>query len=298
MNVKEGLAFALLAAVLWSVGAFLCLHGLELERGLSSLAGTLARIAVNLAFVLFVQFVVRKERGLPWGSGGLALWAWGALGALTIVTYFASIQALGVGEATLLQGVQGLVVASLAPFFLRQRAGWMSWAAVVGGLCGLRLVLSGGAAGNLLWEGRALALASGFFAGCAYLLLSAVRGRHRPDTISFYWCLVSLLATGTLALVMRVPIPVGGPALPWLLGAGLAGSLAQWFTTLAYQNAPAAFVASTSYLIPIFGLLGEVLVRNRHLEGRVWAGGALVLLSGMGLPYLQAQSAVTDRSPA
>lgn len=299
MSPKRGLLFALLAVLLWSAAGFLCLHGLDAQRGISSLAGTLARIVVNLAFVLFVQFVIRGERRLPWGTGGLDLWIWGLLGALTIVTYFASIQALGPGEATLLQGVQGLVVAALAPFLLGQRTGWLSWAAIGGGLLGLRLSLSRAMEPGIAWQGRALALASGVFAGIAYLLLSAVRGRHRPDTISFYWCLMSLALTGALAWFLHTPLALDGPALPWLLGAGLAGSFAQWFTTLAYETAPAALVASTSYLIPLFSLAWEVAAQGRQLNGQIWIGAALILLSGMGLPFLQSsRSRSEENSPA
>jgi len=287
LNPKRGLGLALAAAVLWSSAGFLCLHGLELESGLSSLAGTLIRVAVNLAFVLFVQFVIRGERRLPWGTGGADLWIWGLLGALTIVTYFASIQALGPGEATLLQGVQGLVVAGLAPLFLGQRSGWMSWTAIGGGILGLRLSLFQDLSAVDQWEGRILALLSGLFAGLAYLLLSSIRGRHKPGTISFYWCIVSLVLAGGLAFLADNSFSIQGPALPWLLGAGLAGSLAQWLTTLAYEEAPAALVASTSYLIPVFSLGWEALARGRHLEGQAWVGAALILVSGMGLPYLQ-----------
>jgi drug/metabolite transporter (DMT)-like permease len=297
MNPKKGIAFALLAVLLWSAAGFLCTHGLAAQRGLSSLEGTFVRIVVNLVFVLFVQFVLRGERRLPWGSGGLDLWAWGCLGALTIVTYFASIQALGPGEATLLQGVQGLVVAALAPFLLGQRSGWMSWAAIGGGLFGLRLSLAPSAGNGSAWEGRALALASGVFAGLAYLLLSAVRGKHRPDTISFYWCLVSLLLTLGIALLWRAPLTFAGPALPWLLSAGLAGSLAQWFTTLAYQTAPAAPVASTAYLIPLLSLAWESMEGARHLHGQMLIGAGLVLISGLGLPYLQARRGGLTTTP-
>lgn len=299
MSPKKGLAFALLAVLLWSAAGFLCVRGLDAQRGLSSLEGTLVRIVVNLAFVLFVQLVIRGERRLPWGTGGADLWAWGCLGALTIVTYFASIQALGPGEATLLQGVQGLVVAALAPLLLGQRSGWMSWAAIGGGLFGLRLTLSQSVGSGRVWEGRALALASGIFAGMAYLLLSAVRGKHRPDTISFYWCLVSLVLTVAIAVLWHAPLAVNGPALPWLAGAGLAGSLAQWFTTLAYESAPAAAVASTAYLIPLLSLAWEATAGERRLDGQMLAGASLVLISGMGLPYIQAcRGVLTKTAPS
>ena len=289
MRPKRGLCFALLAALLASSGGFLCITGIETDPTLTSLSSTLVRIGVNLVFVLFVQFIVRGERSLPWGTGDPELWLWGALGAFTILTYFASLQALGPGEATLLQGVQGFVVAALAPRFLRQRSSLLTWAAVCGGLGGLAIAFPISVGATRL-EGRALALASGLFAGSAYLVLSATKGRHKPDTISFYWCVVSLVIAGAAAALNNATLPLGGPGIPWLIAAGFAGSLAQWFTTLAYRTAPAAMVASTAYLIPLFSLLGDAFVRQKHVESHIWHGAILVVAAGVGLPILQARN--------
>lgn len=282
----KGFGFALLAALLWSGAGFLVLRGYESGQDVSSLAGTLIRVVVNLGLVLLIHFIRQKEFKLPWGSGTFDLWLWGVLGAFTITSYFASLKEIGAGEATLLQGIQGIVIAILAPSILGQKTGWLSWVAVAGGLWGMFLIVGDKTGGVGQWQGRGLALTSGLCAGSAYLLLSRSRGRHLPRTISFYWCLLSLIVTGGLAIFSHTRIPTHGPALHWLIGAGVAGSFAQWLTTIAYRSAPAALVSATSYLVPVFSVGWECLRDQKSLDPRVAAGSALVLVSGMALPFL------------
>jgi len=286
-EASRGFTLAIAAAFLWSAGGLMAVHGFRLVPEASSLSGTLVRVAINLLMALAIQFFILKQRRLPWGDGSLELWLWGLLGACTIVTYFASMRGIGPGEATLLQGVQGLVVAILAPYVLGQKGGLLSWLAVLGGLCGITLVLgqeSGFAGGH--WVGRSLALVSGLCAGAAYLLLSRSKGRHHPASISFYWSFVSLLLTGTLAFATEATLPTSGPSLPWLFAAGIAGSLAQWLTTLAYKFAPAAIVSASSYLVPGLSLLWEVAVDHKRITAWASVGCVLVLACGMALPML------------
>jgi S-adenosylmethionine uptake transporter len=287
MNASRGIGCAVLAALLWSGMGLLVFRGFQAGQEVSSLAATLIRVLVNFAAVLFMQFAVRRERRLPWGDAGLDLWIWGLLGALTITTFLASLRELGSGEATLLQGVQGVVIAALAPLFLKQRPGPYAWIAICGGLWGISLILGRSSGPQPHWGARSLALASGLSAGAAYLLLSRSRARHHPDTISFYWCLMSLLVTGGLVLYSNTRIPFHGPALPWLVSAGIVGSIAQWLTTIAYKAAPAALVASTSYLVPLFSIAWEVVAEGKAVDSRMGLGCALVLVSGMALPFLR-----------
>ncbi len=283
----NGFAIALLAAFLWAVVGLLTVLGFRQDPALSSFAGTFFRVIVNLSFVLFVHAFLRKKKGLPWGDRSSPLWLWGALGALTITTYFMSVQSLGVGEATLLQGVQGIVVALLAPRFLKQSTSWLSFLAILLGFMGLALLVGGGKSGN--YEGKALALASGIFAGLAYLVLSKERNKHSPEIISFYWCLVSLLAVTTLLLYGNVPLPQQTLTVLPLLAGGIVASIAQWLTTVAYQKAPAVYVSATTYLIPVFCLVGEAVFFRKTISPQTIMASALILGSGILLPILGMQ---------
>jgi len=276
---------ALGAAVLWAMVGFVSLWNFKSDPDLNSLGMAFVRVIVNLAFVLAMHSFFRKKPGLPWGNGSKKLWLWGFLGAATITSFFASVQSVGAGEATLLQGSQGILVALLAPRILRERAEAIAILGAFLGIIGL-LFLFGPNLGVNLDPGKGWGLFSGLAAGSAYLLLAKEKGRHSPETIGFYWCVVSLGVICVLLVFSGNQLPWRGSTLALLTAGGLIASVAQWLTTFAYEQAPATYVSATNYLVPMFSFFLEFLIFKRDMSMHTAIAAVLIFCSGFVLPVL------------
>lgn len=284
VHVKKLLP-ALGAAFLWAVVGFISLWVFKSDPELNSLGMAFVRVIVNLVFVVAMHSLFLKRPGLPWGNGSRKLWLWGFLGAATITSFFASVQSVGAGEATLLQGSQGILVALLAPKILGERAEVIAIVGAFLGIVGL-LFLFGPNLGVNLDPGKGWGLFSGLTAGSAYLLLAKERGRHSPETIGFYWCVVSFLVICVLLALSGNQLPWRGSTLAALTAGGLIASVAQWLTTFAYEQAPAPYVSATNYLVPMFSFLLEFLVFKIDMSIHTAIATVLIFCSGFVLPLL------------
>ena len=89
------------------------------EPGLSSIASSAVRSAVNLAIILVVA---RGSVARLLGDRRPALWLRGVAGAIALLTYFAALPRIGVGEAAFLNNTSAFWVAALSPWLLAERA--------------------------------------------------------------------------------------------------------------------------------------------------------------------------------
>jgi drug/metabolite transporter (DMT)-like permease len=118
---------------------------------------------------------------------------------------------------------------------------------------------------------------------------------NSPETVIFYFCLVSVL----LHLAYFAKLGLVWPKSPdvWILMVvgGISASIAQLFMTRAYQMAPAAQVSAVGYASPVFSLAWAVLFFDRIPDARGLLGCGMVLSCGVLLPFLTASSAGRDR---
>ena len=68
---------------------------------------------------------------------------------------------------------------------------------------------------------------------------------------------------------------------PSVIIAGITATLGQYFMAAAYQHDRAAIVAGASYATPIWGLLIDLVVFDTTPTVRAFAGGALIIASGL-----------------
>src|SRR4051812_46713186 len=69
------------------------------EPAFSSLSASFVRVVINMLVVLWMAKRTKGTNTLV-GDRRPSLWVWGMLGAITVSTYVASIQRIGMGEAT------------------------------------------------------------------------------------------------------------------------------------------------------------------------------------------------------
>lgn len=275
--LTSGLAFALMSLLVGMV------H--QLQPSLSVAMTSLIRALVNLALLL--AFHWRAPLSL-FGDRRPALWLRGLSGSGALITYFAALSRVGIGEASFLNQTSTVWVAALAPWVLQEATSRRTWIAIGGAMMGMLLlsIPRTGVADDSV--GRFLGVFSGFLAAIAYLSIRRAGASNGPSVIVFYFTLVS----AALCLVMLSFEPVIWPE-HWqvwavLVGVGVMATLGQLYMTRAYKIGPASAVAAMAYASPLLTAILGVAFLDQLPDTAGWIGMALILLCGVALPALQA----------
>ena len=167
----RGMLYMVTASALFAaMGAFMFQVKLW-DPSASPLTASFVRAVVNLFFVI----ILASRNGLGRGALDLfgdmrwSLWARGFFGTLSLIGLVSSIHMIGLGEASFLHSFNAVWVAALSPFVLGQPNSKSGWFAILLGLVGLYLLYQPEFADEELF-GRSVALASGAFAGTAYMI--------------------------------------------------------------------------------------------------------------------------------
>ena len=280
----------MLGAAVFFTGMALCVGTAHrLDPGLSTFVSSSWRAVVNL---LALVVMARGDRQLLWGDGRWELWARGFSGSAALMSYFAALPLVGVGEAAFLNQTSALWVALLAPFLLGERTRPLVWAAIAGSMVGVALLahpreataVVAGMSNDTL--GRGLGLASGLFAAAAYLAIRRAATSNPAITVVFYFTLLSTFLAVGLALATGAAWPTDPAVLASLAGAGLCATIAQILMTDAYRLAPAALMSATSAAGPLLTALAGwfFLAELPDAEGQV--GMAILVVTSVVLPLI------------
>ena len=282
---RRGLLNMIIASVLFAAMAGFVNAALILEPKLSSLVASFIRILVNLAILIGMALQAGSLRGLI-GDLRPSLWLRGLFGSLSLVSSFAAIKAIGMGESAFLHASNGVFVAALSPIFLKQRNSVKAWIAILGSIVGLFLLYQPRLDDSHPW-GRTLAVASGFLAALAYLMIAFAGRTNKPSTVVFYFCGVGVLVHLIGFSFTDVAWPESRVTYTYLLIAGICASAAQVYLTRSYQSGIATSNASVSYLLPVLNLIVSVLVFGNAPDSLGWYGVAIILVCGVLLPFVK-----------
>ena len=289
----RGLSYMLLACVLFAVMAT-CVYAASLTQPpVAAAMVSFIRLSVNLTFLVIPAFWKRDLGGL-FGDLRASLWLRGLFGGVSLILSFSSIQSIGPGESTFLSASSGIFVAALSPWLLAQRNAFGDWLAITGAVGGLYLLVHPQAEVTNL-AGRLMGLGAGFLAALAYLMIARAGRSNPPRTIVFYFCLVGLMVHGLWFASLGFRLPVGREPWLWTLAAGAAGSIAQIYLTRAYQLAPATLVSAVGYSAPVMSLLLGIVLFDKSPGPDAMAGCALILASGVALPFISVRRRASDR---
>ena len=287
MNEEQiGLLFMILTSFCFVVMSALVSWGARREPVGSAFLASFVRTIVNLAVVVAYASWL-KERHTLFGNLSLPLWLRGIFGSMGLITYFYSIENLGVAESSFLASTSGVWVALLGPWVLKKRNPLSAYIAIFGAMLGIFLLLSSNFT-SWNWQGRVAGVLSGFFGSCAYLTISKSGKAFRPNTIVFYFCFVSLIFHLVGFAFFRFSFPTQWQTYLLFAGSGIAAALAQLCLTRGYQTAPAASAAAVSYLTTFLNCLSGVLFFDERLTGAGFLGGALIIVCGVFIPFLSA----------
>jgi drug/metabolite transporter (DMT)-like permease len=258
--VVSGLSFALMAATVKLAGD-LPLTMKVFFRNLVTL-GITSAVAVNM-------------RENPFGRTPHAklLILRSLCGLAGVLLYFLALGKLSLADASLLNKTSPFFVLVFAVVLLKEPFDRILIPAVITAFLGALLVIKPSFDYELL---PALGgLLSGMFAGLAYTLVRALKGRESPNRIIFTFSLVSTLATLPF-LIVSPPRPT---SFQWLalLGTGVFAAGGQYGLTFAYHHARASRISLFTYLHVLFALILGFVIWDERLDAASIIGGSLII---------------------
>ncbi len=187
--------------------------------------------------------------------------------------YFVALSKLTLADASLLNKTSPFFVAVFAVLILKEPFNRAVLPALIAAFVGAMLVIKPSFDYQML---PALAgLASGFFAGLAYVLVRSLKGRASPNLIIFFFSLVSCGATLPLVLV-DPPHPTTGQWLA-LLGTGVFAAGGQFGLTFAYHHAQASRISIFVYLHVLFAVVVGLLLFGERPDTLSIIGGLIII---------------------
>jgi drug/metabolite transporter (DMT)-like permease len=276
-----GYAAVMLAACSWGTWRFILLAAEQRAPGLDA---RVESAVVMLVITLFAFAVLPFEkRGGERPARSARDWlgvAWlGVADAMNVFLLFAAYAQTSVAIAVTTHYLAPILVATLAPIALRERAQQGTWLAATGGLIGLAMLLrpwSGELTSSDL-VGAAAGAGSAFFYASNVLVNKRLVTKFTPiELMAFHGVVATplLFALAPMAAFAKLTIPatlvlVGGGIGPGALG----GMLFIW----ALRRARAADASTLTLLEPLVAVGIAVIARNEHLAPTSWLGASTIL---------------------
>ncbi|MFI3312357.1 MAG: DMT family transporter [Eubacteriales bacterium] len=233
----------------------------------------------NLIASLVAYSAIYRQKLKPLGeksNRGRLTWraVFGYLGMIT--TFYASGHGVQ-GDVSTITKMSPFVVMVLAVIFLKEKVTKYQIVAIVVAFFGVYFVANPQFNSDVL-PTIAAALAC-IFSGAAYTMVSALKGRERPEVIIFYFSAFSTVVT----LPLMMPGFVMPTPLEWLglLGIGLFAALGQITLTYSYAYAKASEVSIYNYSGIVFSMLFGWMFLGESLKSTSLLGGLLVIVAGL-----------------
>ena len=243
---------------------------------LATNVGVLERVVVRNLVTLAITFVVvlrgsrpllGERRNRPY------LLARSLLGIGGVVCYFFAIDHLLLADAAMLAKLSPFFVTVFAAIFLGERFDGRLGVALLLGFVGGTLVIKPKL--DLEAIPALVGTAAAVFASGAYVLLRFLREREKPETIVFFFSLVTVVGLAPVVLPSFKPPTIDQWL--WLIGLGASAAIGQLALTAAYRHAPAGRVSLIGYATIVFSALFGWLVWSEVPDALSLAGGLLIL---------------------
>ncbi len=260
---KKAVFGLIVAALLWSTGGIL-VKLINWDPVPISGARSLVALIVILIYLRKPKITFSKAQML------------GALGnAGAIILYVIALKMTTAANAIMLQYTSPIHVAILSTIFLKERARWFDWGAIVLVLGGMSLFFVGGISpGNMI--GNLFAIASGV---CLAIMIVALR--HQKDASP----VESILLGNLIAVIFSIPFvaTAGIPDFKSIIGLVLLGVFQLGISYIFFAESMKHATAMEGALIPIIEpLLNPVWVLlfiGERPSGFALIGAAIVILT-------------------
>jgi drug/metabolite transporter (DMT)-like permease len=225
-------------------------------------------------FSLIFSFLVLKQLGVSvFGNNKKLLIIRGIVGSIGLISFFYTLQKIPLASAVTMQYLSPIFTTIMGIFLVKERVKPIQFLFFGISFAGV-IVLQGFDARVNLFYGS-IGVVSALFSGLAYNVIRRLKNTEHPLVIIFYFPLVTLPVASLVSYFTWVqPIGWDWAILLWI---GMCTQAAQYFMTVAYQNANVSKVASLSYLGILYALFFGFIFFGETFGAMSYVGMGLVL---------------------
>lgn len=227
-------------------------------------------ISLGVAF-----FMLKKSSAPMFGrrENQLALLARSSFGLAGVVLNFYAIANLTLADSSMLGKLSPIFVTIMACIFLKEKIDSKQILSIIITFLGALLVIKPEFSLEMLPSLAGILSAAA--SGVAYTLLRYLKDKESPDTIIFYFSLISVVFIAPFALAEYVQptfIQLG-----LLLATGVFASVGQFGITYAYKFAKATEVSIYNYSAIVFGIILGFIFFGEIPDTLSLLGGAIII---------------------
>jgi len=290
-----------LGGMIWVVLAPLFYAGMSSSAKLAGAHLSVWQIGAG-RFVLglvLVPILVRFLGLSLWGKQRFLLSVRGLCGAMAFLLLVAAFQRIPLSLAMVLFYLYPAFTALLSPWLAGEPTSRGAWLFIIGALTGSTIILwpSGFAGGGFDW-GHLFALSGSVMCAITLLLVRRLGKENNIYTLFYYLCLAGTVASFGPLLVQEGPLlPMSPVAWFQLAAVALFSVGAQLSINQALMHIPAPKVSvMMTAEVPLVACFGIIFL-GEPVSSRLFVGGLLIFISGIGLNILPAKSIFLKRNP-
>lgn len=246
------------------------------------------RSVFALAFAVAAVVVARDRRLFKPGSRSVLLVASGLVTALYTICAFKAYYLIAIGPATFIIYLAPVIVAVLAPFFLKERLEGTTLVCLAIALVGTGVLAwgqSGGTSHSRL-EGALLALAGAILWAVLMLLWKKLRESHSPLTIGLWTNGICALVYAPFAIPSTGLVTAKGWASIAVFGVVVVGAAGLVYL-YALKRVKAQDAALLSYIEPVSAMVLGLVLLSETPNWQDFVGAALIIVAGALLMRLR-----------
>lgn len=250
------------------------------------------RNLIALMPMLFLVYAMGKREILIIRTSTYKIIARSVIGTISLVATFWAFSLMPMADTTAFLFTSSLLVPVFGFFFLKEHVGKYRWSAVLIGFAGVLVMVQPSGEVNMI--GISVALSAATMHAGLQVLLRSLGKTEKPETVTFYFLFI-----GTFVSLIPMPIVFSMPAwneIPFILGLGLTGVVAQFLLSLAYKYAEASTVTVFNYSGIIWATLFGWMVWNEWPNEAIVTGGIIVIASNIFIVYREHRLAQKARA--
>lgn len=251
----------------------------QLGEGHTPMQVAFLRGAASLPLVLLALGMTGRLADLKPVRWKLHL-ARGLMGIAMLWLFIYAVRLLSLADAYSIYLSAPLLITALSVPLLGERVKPQQWLAICVGLAGVLVMLRPSVSGFVTLGGLAAFLSAAAYAMSAIWIRVLARTETAASMVFWAMAIIALVA-GTASIPGWRPIAPS--EWPWIAGLGISGAGGQYFITQAFRLAPASVVAPFEYTALLWGVGLDWLLWQVLPESRMFAGAALVIVSGLYL---------------
>jgi drug/metabolite transporter (DMT)-like permease len=231
-------------------------------------------ILFRSVFTLVFTFILIRRIQIPlFGNNKKLLILRGVAGSVGLMTFFYTLQNIPLASAVTINYLAPIFTTLLGIFIVKEKVKLKQ--VLYFGLSFVGVVIIEGFDPRISPIDLSIGLLSAFSMGVAYNVIRKLNTTEHPLVIMFYFPFITI----PIAAIASYFLWVTPKGIDWLilLLISLLTQFAQYFMTLAYQNAQLSKVASLSYIGIIYALAFGFFIFDETFELMAYIGMGLVL---------------------